>query len=52
MEDYRSAVKAKDESKASTALNNIINLKKQEIGKEKAVLTLKQQILELLKRTG
>lgn len=48
-EDYRSALKAKDESKASTALNNIIKLKKQEIEKEKAVLTLKQQILELLK---
>lgn len=48
-DDFKSAVKVKDETKASTALNNIINHKKQVIEKEKAVLNLKQQILDLLK---
>lgn len=45
--NFRAAVKARDEVKASTALNNIISLKKQIIEKQKLVLDLKQQILGL-----
>ncbi|MCX8131031.1 MAG: hypothetical protein N3I35_13150 [Clostridia bacterium] len=47
--NFKGAVKAKDESKASTALSNIISYKKQIIEKQKLILELKQQILDLLK---
>lgn len=47
--NFRTAVKAKDEAKANTALTNIIELKKQIIAKQKELLPLKQQILEAIK---
>lgn len=47
--DFRSAVKSKDEAKASAALNSIIDLKKQIISKQKELLPVKQQILEDVK---
>ena len=47
--NFRSAVKAKDEAKATTALNNIISFKKQIIEKQKSILPLKQQLLESIK---
>ena len=47
--NFRSAVKAKDEAGASSALNKILDLKKQIIEKQKELLPLKQQILEAIK---
>lgn len=47
--NFRAAVKARDEAKATTALNNIINLKSQIIEKQKALLPLKQGILAAIK---
>lgn len=47
--NFRAAIKAKDEAKATTALNNIITLKKQIIEKQKAILPLKQAILGAIK---
>lgn len=46
---FKEAVKAKDEVKASTALNNIIDLKKQIIDKEKSLLETRQEISGLIK---
>ncbi|HEX3030415.1 MAG TPA: hypothetical protein VHT34_14210 [Clostridia bacterium] len=46
---YRSAVKAKDEAKATAAMNNIISLKKQIIEKQKVLIPLKNDILTILK---
>lgn len=46
---FRAAIKARDEAKAATAINNIIELKKQIIEKQKALLPLKQSILEQIK---
>ncbi len=47
--NYRSAIKAKDEAKATAAMNNIISLKKQIIEKQKVLLPLKNDILTILK---
>ena len=47
--NFRAAVQARDEASASTALTNIIELKKQIIEKQKVLLPLKQQILETVK---
>jgi Zn-ribbon protein, possibly nucleic acid-binding len=47
--NFRSAVKARDEAKASSSLNKIIDLKKQIIEKQKELLPLKQQILDAIK---
>lgn len=46
--NFRAAVKARDEASASSALTNIIELKKQIIEKQKVLLPLKQQILEII----
>ncbi|MCX7922054.1 MAG: hypothetical protein N3B21_08605 [Clostridia bacterium] len=47
--NFRAAVKSRDELKASSSLNNIINLKKQIIEKQKSLLQTKQEILNLIK---
>jgi len=47
--NFRAAVKARDEGKATTAINNIISLKKQIIDKQKVLLPLKNDILTILK---
>lgn len=44
----KAAIKARDEGKATAALNNIIELKSQIIEKQKALIPLKQQILSII----
>ncbi|MDP4182902.1 MAG: hypothetical protein Q8942_17670 [Bacillota bacterium] len=47
--NFRAAVKSRDEVKASAALNNIISLKKQIIEKQRSILSLKQEIFNIIK---
>ena len=47
--NFRTAVKARDEVKATTAMNSILSLKGQIIEKQKLLIPLKQQILALIK---
>lgn len=46
--NFKAAVKTRDESKASIALNNIISLKKQIFEKQKSLLDLKKEILNII----
>lgn len=46
--NFKAAVKIRNESEASIALNNIISLKKQVIEKQKSLLDLKEEILNII----